>query len=52
MFTHQIRMTQISFNTFFTEVSNFSNANLILGGDWNLVLNDLLHKDGGPPHAN
>ena len=27
------------FDTFFTEVNNFSNANLILGEDWNLVLN-------------
>ena len=40
------------FDTFFTKVYNFSNANLILGGDWNLVLNDLLDKDGGLPHAN
>ena len=30
------------FDTFFTEVNNFSDANLILGGVWNLVLNDLL----------
>ena len=28
------------FDTFFTKVNNFSDANLILGGDWNLVLND------------
>ena len=35
------------FVIFFTKVNNFSNASLILGGDWNLVL-----KDGGPPHAN
>ena len=40
------------FDTFFTEVSNFLNANLIFGEDWNLVLNNLLDKDGGPPHAN
>ena len=40
------------FDTFFSKVNNFSNANLILGGDWNLVLNDLLDKDGGPSHAN
>ena len=40
------------FDTYFTKVNNFSNANLILGGDWNLVLNVLLDKDGGPPHAN
>ena len=40
------------FDTVFTEVSNSFNANLILGGDWNLVLNDLLDKDGGPPYSN
>ena len=40
------------FDTFFTKVNNFSNANLVLGGDWSLVLNDSLDKDGGPPHAN
>ena len=39
-------MTQNFFDTFFTKVNNFSNANLVL------VLNDLLDKDGGPPHAN
>ena len=38
------------FDTFFTEVNNFSNANLILG-DWNLLLNDLLDKNGGPSRA-
>ena len=52
MFTHQIKMTPIFFDIFFTEVNDFSNANLIFGEDWNLVLNDLLDKDGGPPHAN
>ena len=40
------------FDTFFTKVNNFSNANQILGGDWNLVLNNLLDKDGGPSYAN
>ena len=45
-------MTQIFSIHFFTEVNNFSNANLILGEDWNLVLNDLLDKYGGPPHDN
>ena len=42
MFTHQRKITQIFSIHFFTEVHNFSNANLILEGDWNLVLNDLL----------
>ena len=40
------------FDIFFTEGNNFSKANLILGGDWNLVLNDLLDKDGGLFYAN
>ena len=40
------------FDTFFTEGNNFSKANLILGGDWNLVLNELLDKDGGLFYAN
>ena len=40
------------FDSLFSAIAGFSNADLILGGDWNLVLNDHLDKDGGPSHAN
>ena len=33
------------------QVEKRSNADLILGGNWNLVLNDQLDKDGGPHHT-
>ena len=39
-------------DSFFSVIANSFHANLILAGDWNVVLNDTLDKDGGPPHVN
>ena len=40
------------FDSLFSVIANFSHTDLILAGDWNVVLNDTLDKDGGPPHVN
>ena len=40
------------FDAFFSTVGNFSEHDLVLGGDWNLVLDNKLDKDGGPIHSN
>ena len=34
------------FDAFFSTVVNFSKHDLVLGGDWNLVLDNKLDKDG------
>ena len=39
------------FDSLFSAIANFSHTDLILAGDWNVVLNDTLDKDGGPPHV-
>ena len=40
------------FDSLFSVIANFSYTDLILAGDWNVVLYDTLDKDGGPPHVN
>ena len=40
------------FNPFFSTVVNFTKHDSVLGGDWNLVLDNKLDKDGGPAHSN
>ena len=40
------------FNSLFSVIANFSHTDLVLARDWNVVLNDTLDKDGGPPHVN
>ena len=40
------------FDAIYSTVVNFSNHNLVLGGDWNLVLDNKLHKDKGPIQSN
>ena len=52
MFMHPQRTNQLSLTLFFPTVVNFSKHNLVLGGDWNLVLNNKLDKDGGPAQSN
>ena len=42
----------IFFNPIFSTVVNFSKHDSVLGGDWNLVLDNKLDKDGGPAHSN
>ena len=38
------------FDNFFSILSNFSIHDVILAGNWNLVLNDRLDKNGGSFH--
>ena len=40
------------FDALFSTVVNFTKHDLVLGGDWNLVLDNKLDKDGGPAHSN
>ena len=40
------------FDSLFSVITNFSHTDLILAGDWNVVLNDTLDKDGDPPYVN
>ena len=40
------------FDFLFSAITKFPNNDLILAGDWNLVLNNQLDKDGKHPHAN
>ena len=40
------------FDNLFSILSNFSKHDVVLAGDWNLVLYDQLDKDGGPVHTN
>ena len=40
------------FDNLFSILSKFSKRDVVLAGDWNLVLNDQLDKDGGPVHTN
>ena len=40
------------FDNIFFIFSKFSKQDVVLAGDWNLVLNDQLDKDGGPVHTN
>ena len=40
------------FDSLFSVITNFSHTDLILAGDWNVVLNDTSDKDGGPSHVN
>ena len=41
-----------SFDSLFSVFANFSHTDLMLAGDWNVVLNDTSDKDGGPPYVN
>ena len=36
----------------FSTLSDFSSLDYILAGDWNVVLDNQIDKDGGPKHAN
>ena len=40
------------FNTFFSKLLHHSNTNIIIGGDFNIVLNNVLDKLNGPKHNN
>ena len=40
------------FQDFFQKLITFSAKDLIIGGDFNLILNDTLDKIGGPKHKN
>ena len=40
------------FDNLFSILSKFSKHEAVLAGDWNLILNDQLDKDGGPVHTN
>ena len=40
------------FDNFFSILSNFSKHDVVLAGDWNLILNDQQDKDGCPVHTN
>ena len=40
------------FDALFSTVVNFTKHDLVLGGDWNPVLDNKLDKDGGPAHSN
>ena len=40
------------FDSLFSVIANFFHTDLILAGDWNVVLNDTLDKDGGPQNVN
>ena len=40
------------FDPFFSAAVNFSKHDLVLGKDWNLVLDNKLDKDGDPIHSN
>ena len=37
------------FDSHFLVIANFSHTDFILAGDWNVVLNNTLDEDGGPP---
>ena len=39
-------------DSLFSVIANFSHTDLILAGDWNVVWNNTLDKNGGPPHVN
>ena len=49
---HPKRTSQLSLTLFFSTVVNFSKHNLVLGGDWNVVLDNKLDKDGRPVRSN
>ena len=38
------------FDSLFSAIADYSDNDLIIGWDWNLVLNNRLDKDGGLPH--
>jgi len=40
------------FDGIFCDRAQFPKADIILGGDWNLELNNELDMDGGSTHAN
>ena len=39
------------FDSLFSAIADFTDNDLVMGGDWNLVLNNRLGKDD-PPHSN
>ena len=45
-------MNQLFLTLFFSTVPNFLKHDLVLGGDWNLVLDNKLDKDGSLIHSN
>ena len=47
-----IKTIPVFFQDFFQKLITFCAKNLIIGGDFNLVLNDTLDKIGGPKHKN
>nr|CAB3264543.1 pol-like protein [Phallusia mammillata] len=40
------------FNKFFADVITFGDGDIVLGGDFNIILNENLDKSPGAPHAN
>nr|CAB3264531.1 pol-like protein [Phallusia mammillata] len=40
------------FNIFFTRLISAADGDMIVGGDFNVILNSTLDKNRGPPHAN
>ena len=46
------KMNQLFLTFFFSTVLNFLKHDLVLGGNWNLVLDNKLDKDGGLIHSN
>ena len=42
----------VFFDGLFSTLSDFSSLDYILAGDWNVVLDNQIDKDGGPKHAN
>ena len=46
------KINLLFFGFLFSVIANFSHDDLILAGDWIVVSNDVLNKDGGPPHVN
>ena len=42
----------VFFDGLFSTLSDFSSLDYILAGDWNVILDNQIDKDGGPKHAN
>ena len=45
-------MRQNFFDSLFFAIADFIDNTLVMGGDWHLVLNNQLDKDGYPLHSN
>ena len=51
-FTIPIKTIPVFFKNFFKKLITFSAKDLIIEGDFNLILNNTLDKIGGPKHKN